>query len=295
MLINNNNKGIVIALKANYFFVDIKDKSFQNSRLLCTCRARLKYLGSSICVGDSVDLEQIDFKNRTAVISAIHPRKSFISRPSVANLSDVFVIASFVEPNFDPDQITRFLIAAENTGQKVNLVLTKHDLISHQRSQEYLLRLKEWGYSPIFTSIKYENGISLLLEQIKKIKLGVFCGPSGVGKSSIINALLPHECIPIGDLSKKLNRGKHKTRHVELFYCSENALIADTPGFNKPDLPSDPKQFTFLFPEIRAQLVDQKQCKFRNCLHLDEPGCVISKNWERYSFYQKFILEMINL
>jgi len=119
-------------------------------------------------------------------------------------------------------------------------------------------------------------------------------GPSGVGKSSLINYLIPGKSIPVGDLSKKLKRGKHTTRHVELFSLGQESFIADTPGFNKPDFDIKPHSLGRLFPEIRSQLKNKK-CKFRNCLHLDEPGCIISRNWERYDTYRNFVKEMINL
>ncbi len=151
--------------------------------------------------------------------------------------------------------------------------------------------MKEWGYESSPVSIINGQGIASLYKKLETIQLGVLCGPSGVGKSSLINYLLPTISIPIGNLSKKLKRGTHKTRHVELFSLLNGALIADTPGFNKPTLCVKPSDLSHLFPEFRYQL-KTSNCKFRNCLHLNEPGCGISKNWERYENYKKYMDEL---
>ncbi len=286
-------EGIVIAIKANYFLVDIKITSSKCLRLLCTSRTKLRFIGFDIAVGDLVELEQIDLKNLTAVIFNIKSRTSLLTRPSVANVTDIFIVVSVVNPPFDVDQVTRFLLTAEQTGQTVSLILTKQDLIDKKESKEYENRIKKWGYEPFLVSIKNHSGISVLLEKIRKSQLAVFCGPSGVGKSSLINYLLPELSITVGQLSKKLNRGKHTTRNVQLFSVGPNSLLADTPGFNRPDLIFSKSRLAVFFPELRNQFSKKEKCKFRNCLHLNEPGCVIDKNWERYFYYKKYLLENI--
>ena len=292
-MLNNSEKkkGIVVAIKANYLLVDIEGENFKPIRLLCTCRTKLKFHGDYISVGDFVLVESIDFDNHTAAVCFLHARKSFLTRPSVANVTDIFIIISVMQPRFDPDQASRFLIKAEQTGQNVILVLTKTDLIDSVEAKQYVDRLGKWGYKPFLVSIKNKTGISLLLEKLEHTKLGVFCGPSGTGKSSLLNYFLPEAFIPVGELSKKLKRGKHTTRNVELFSLGKGSLLADTPGFNRPDLTFESKSLSFLFPELRIQLVNNKKCKFRNCLHLKEPGCCVDKNWERYSYYRKYLLE----
>jgi len=125
-------------------------------------------------------------------------------------------------------------------------------------------------------------------------KLSVLCGPSGVGKTSFINYLFDNISLPVKSVSRKIKRGKNTTRHVELFSLDNGSLVADTPGFNRPEINSSPSDFALLFPEIRSQLT-LNSCKFRNCLHRDEPGCLIDKNLDRYSFYRQQIDEMLNL
>ena len=133
----------------------------------------------------------------------------------------------------------------------------------------------------------------MLLERFRETSLTVLAGPSGVGKTSLINYLIPSLSLRTSSVSKKLKRGIHTTRHVELFAIGNGSLLADTPGFNRPEVVSDISGFADLFPEFRAQLVHSK-CKFRNCLHRDEPGCVINKDLERYPFYRENLEEMIN-
>ncbi len=291
-------KAIVVAIKANYFIVEIeKDQKLlddrTNIRLLCTKRNRLSYQGSMISVGDVVCLDAIDFNNFTAVINTIEPRRSFISRPSLANFTHIFIVLSLENPRFDRIQATRFLLQAEETGQNISLLITKSDLVNDDLLIQNINRFEEWGYETNAISIINGFGIQQFEKKLSSIDLGLLCGPSGVGKSSLIKYLLPKQLISIGSLSKKLKRGMHTTRHVELFSISKGCFLADTPGFNKPECNSNIDMLPKLFPEIRSRLENDK-CKFRNCLHLDEPGCSISKDWERYQDYKIFMEDILN-
>ncbi len=305
MLMNNNAlKGIVVAIKANYLIVELnrnikglnnnilKDKN-KIVRLLCTKRNRLSYNGSFVSVGDFVLVESIDWNDLSAVISSIDKRDSYIDRPSIANFTDILVVISLEEPKFDPIQTTRFLLKAEQTKKNIHIILTKSDLIEPNILYKYTDRLKKWGYNSIVVSILSREGIDKLFEILKAVKIGVLCGPSGVGKSSLINHLFPQFSIQIGSLSKKLQRGRNTTRHVELYSLPNGGFIADTPGFNKPEFIFEPENLAEYFPELRFQLA-QKICKFRNCLHVNEPGCAISRDWERYEVYKQYLDEMIN-
>ncbi len=298
---SKNLKGIVVALKANFLIVeislDLKEQSLgefsKKVRLLCTRRRKLEYHGFYIDVGDIVFVESIDLKNKRAVIFEVLPRKSFLKRPSVANVTLVSICIAVDQPLFDVEQISRFLLTVESANIKPLVILTKIDLITKNDLNLYVNKLKLWGYESIAISIKNAQGIDLLIKRFRKTKLTVLAGPSGVGKTSLINHLIPSVLLPTSTVSKKLKRGTHTTRHVELFSIGNESLIADTPGFNRPEIVCEPSSFVYLFPEFRAQLTES-QCKFRNCLHRDEPGCVINKNLERYSFYRENLEEMIN-
>jgi len=297
-----NFKGIVVALKANFLIVEIYcqdlkegllDQFPEKIRLLCTRRAKLDYQGLFIDVGDIVCVESIDYKNKRAVVSEVESRKSFLKRPAVANVTLVSICISVDEPLFDIAQASRFLLTAECSNIQPLIVLTKIDLITKNDLILHVNKLKSWGYDCIPVSIKNFQGIDLLIERFRKTKLTVLAGPSGVGKTSLINYLIPSLSLPIASVSKKLKRGTHTTRHVELFEIGKGSLLADTPGFNRPEIVCEPSRFASLFPEFRMKLAKSK-CKFRNCLHRDEPGCVIDKDIERYSFYRENLEEMIN-
>ena len=298
----NKLKGIVVAIKANFLIVeilhrisepDVLDKFPKKIRLLCTCRKKLEYQGLSIDVGDLVSVESVDYKYRRAIISEVDKRKSFLKRPAVANVTLVSICISVDEPVFDMAQASRFLLTAECSNIKPLITLTKVDLITKGDLILYVNKLKSWGYDCIPVSIENSQGIDLLIKRFRKTKLTVLAGPSGVGKTSLINHLIPTVSLPTSTVSKKSKRGTHTTRHVELFAIGKGSLLADTPGFNRPEIVCEPSDFAFLFPEFRSQL-SKSQCKFRNCLHRDEPGCVIDKDLERYSFYRENIEEMIN-
>ncbi len=299
---SNQLRGIVVALKANFFIVEINNKDLrsnflpsdlQNKRLLCTRRSKLDYQGLFIDVGDRVFVESIDWKSKRGLISSLEPRQNLLNRPAVANVTLIAVCISVEEPLFDLEQTSRFLLTAEDKNINIVLILTKIDLIGKDKLSSYIHRLKGWGYNPIAISVKDKSGIDVLLKILRNTELSVLCGPSGVGKTSLINHLIPNLALPTSSVSKKLKRGINTTRHVELFSVGNGALVADTPGFNRPEIVSDPLNFAFLFPELRDQLMNEK-CKFRNCLHRDEPGCVINKDLERYSFYRENIEEIIN-
>ena len=299
---SNNFKGIVISLKANFFIVEIDYQNYREDlfnlfnekvRLLCTRRNKLDYQGLFIDVGDIVFVESVDYKNKRGVISEVAPRKSFLKRPAVANVTLVSICISLDEPLFDMEQASRFLLTAECAEIQPLVILTKIDLITENDLISYVNQVKSWGYECIPVSIENTQTIDLLIERFKTTKLTVLAGPSGVGKTSLINHLIPSASLPISPVSKKLKRGTHTTRHVELFAIGNGSLLADTPGFNRPEIVCKPSDFAYLFPEFRNQLT-KSQCKFRNCLHRDEPGCVINKDLERYLFYRENLEEMIN-
>tara|TARA_Y100001968_G_scaffold219020_1_gene201683 strand:- start:209 stop:1147 length:939 start_codon:yes stop_codon:yes gene_type:complete len=299
---SNNLKGIVVALKANFLIVDIDNQDMRAElvdqlpkkfRLFCTRRAKLDYQGLFIDVGDIVFVESIDYKNKRAVISDVETRKSFLKRPAVANVSLVAVCISVDEPLFDMAQASRFLLTAESSNIKPLIVLTKIDLITQEELISYVNKLKCWGYDCMAVSVQNSQGIDLLIDRFSKTQLTVLAGPSGVGKTSLINHLIPTISLPTSSVSRKLKRGTHTTRHVELFPIGKGSLLADTPGFNRPEIICEPSGFAYLFPEFRVQL-NKSQCKFRNCLHREEPGCVIDKHFERYLFYRENLEEMIN-
>ena len=277
--------GIVVALQANYLEVEL-DHPPEGipGRLLCTRRSRLSHRGAAVHVGDWVHVEAVDPVQGRGVISAVEPRTSWLTRPPVANVSLVVVALAVDQPAFDPDQASRFLLTAERTELPVQLLLTKCDLLDEDQSAQLKKRLSGWGYEPLLLSSETGLGMDDLRRRLQDSPLSVLCGPSGVGKSSLLNALMPSLSLRVGAVSGRLQRGRHTTRHVELFLLTQGTRVADTPGFNRPDLPENPRELVMLFPELRDQL-DPWPCRFRDCLHRGEPGCGVQRNWERYPLY----------
>ena len=298
--------GMVVALQANFLEVELESSNpaslvaltgltdARPSRLLCTRRTRLNHRGAAIHVGDRVWVEAIDWQQCRAVVSDVEPRQSWLNRPPVANVTAVVVALAVKQPCFDADQASRFLLSAEQTGLAVHLILTKRDLITSDQLEEQLVRLRGWGYRPIAVSVQTGEGLDSLQDQLSSNRLAVLCGPSGVGKTSLLNKLLPQASLRVAAVSGRLQRGRHTTRHVELYRLCEGSLVADTPGFNRPELPGDPRNLALLFPELRRQL-ETRPCRFRDCFHRDEPGCEVDKSWERYPIYKRCLKEMERL
>jgi len=286
-------RGRVVALLANYCWVQLDQPGPGGvRRLLCTRRTRLGKSGQTICVGDWVRVDGIDWPAGRAAVAAVEPRGLVLDRPPVANLSTVVVVVALAEPALDPLQLTRFLITAELSGAAVELVFSKVDLLPAARVDHWLQRAAGWGYQPLAVSTASASGLDALRQRLSRPGLAVLCGPSGVGKSSLINALIPDLGLRVAAVSGRLQRGRHTTRHVELFPLADEALLADTPGFNRPVLPAQPSDLIACFPELRARL-EGGSCQFSDCQHQDEPGCAVGSGWDRKPLYSQCLQELL--
>ncbi|HEY9616897.1 MAG TPA: small ribosomal subunit biogenesis GTPase RsgA, partial [Microcoleaceae cyanobacterium] len=248
-------------------------------------------LGQQVMVGDRVEIEEPDWAGHRAAIAQVLPRHSELDRPPVANADHVLLVFALEQPTLDPYQLSRFLVKAESTGLQVSLCLSKSDLVSDDERTQWRVRLGKWGYQPMLISVHRHIGLTDLHRHLN-YRMTIVSGPSGVGKSSLINVLVPQADLRVAAVSGKLGRGRHTTRHVELFELPQGGLLADTPGFNQPELISTPEELTEYFPEIRQRL-SHDRCQFNDCLHRDEPGCVVRGDWERYEHYLDFLDEAI--
>ncbi|WP_319421753.1 small ribosomal subunit biogenesis GTPase RsgA [Pleurocapsa sp. FMAR1] len=278
--------GTVVAVQANFYHVKLENNDMARF-LLCTRRTRLKKIGQKVMVGDRIIVEEPDWQDARGAISQVIPRTTELQRPPVANAHSILLVFAVEEPTLDPWQLSRFLVKAESTALNLCLCLNKCDLITQLQQQQWQERLEQWGYQANYISVQQQSGINELLEHLKGI-ITVVAGPSGVGKSSLIDALIPSVNLRIGEVSGKLQRGRHTTRHVELFELPGGGLLADSPGFNQPDLDCLPQDLAQYFPEARARL-HTKSCQFSDCLHRDEPNCAVRGDWERYEYYLDFL------
>ena len=291
--------GQVMALEANFCRV-VLDQAGPGGvlQLLCTRRTRLGKSGQRICVGDRVRVEGIDWSSCRGAVAVLEPRQRWLERPAVANVARVVVVVALAEPGIDPLQLTRFLLTAERIGCAVELVFSKADLVSEAEVRLWCERVQAWGYRAVAISAPAGGGDLAHLRQTLSLPgISVLCGPSGVGKSSLLNALAPDLELRVGAVSGRLRRGRHTTRHVELFALAplaagaEPSLVADSPGFNRPDLPQDPAQLAGLFPELRSRL-EQGGCRYSNCRHLGEDGCAVGVAWDRHEIYRQCLAEV---
>ncbi len=294
--------GTVIAVQANYYRVRLDSHPLAPSpgghkappllpHLLCTRRSRLKKIGQQVMVGDRVEIEEPDWAGGRGAIAQVLPRQTELSRPPVANANQILLVFALVDPPLDAYQLSRFLVKAELTSLEVCLCLNKSDLITAVELQQERDRIHCWGYQPIFISVNTGMGLAELSVHLKQ-KITVLAGLSGVGKSSLINKVIPSVNLRVGEVSGKLSRGRHTTRHVELFELPSGGLLADTPGFNQPNLDCMPGDLVYCFPEARQRLAVAK-CQFSDCLHRDEPNCAVRGDWERYEHYLDFLEETI--
>jgi len=292
MRTDSKNLGLVTKKFNEFFLVDYQNKeNFKKSkRFLCKVKKSINFKDQLIYVGDEVVIDHIDHKSKRALITSLKKRKNLLNRPSVANISDIYIIFSVEEPKLNLSQLNRFLISAESIGAEVSLVLTKCDLISEKRKKFLIDKFKKWGYQATALNLQKPDNFKNLLAELRGKKCSIFMGPSGVGKTTLLKMIIPGLRNITAPVSKKIKRGKNTTRNIELFSLSNTSYIVDTPGFNMQTLDVDIRLLSNLYSEIYKQVIEKGiRCKFRNCLHLNDEGCNLDKSFERYSFYKEMI------
>jgi len=292
MKTNSKYLGLVTKKFNEYFLVDLKnEENSGNSEIfLCKVKKSINFKDQLIYVGDEVAIEKIDFKSKRAVITSLKKRKTLLVRPSVANISNIYVTFSVEDPELNLSQVNKFLISAESMEVEVSLILTKCDLISDKRRSYLLDKFEKWGYQVITLNLQKSDCFKNLLAELKQKECSIFMGPSGVGKTTLLNMIIPGLQNSTASVSNKIKRGKNTTRNVELFSISNQSYIVDTPGFNMQPLEVDIRLLPNLYSEIYKQIIDKGiKCKFRNCLHVHDEGCNLNKSFERYSFYKEMI------
>ena len=236
------------------------------------CKAKGAFRNQKIkpLVGDNVEIAVIDEENKKGNVEAILPRQNELIRPAVSNIDMALVIFAAAKPDPNFNLLDRFLCMMEYQKVPVTICFNKCDLITEAQKQELEAIYRPAGYEVIFTSAK--AGINLDgLKALLTGKTTTVAGPSGVGKSSLINQLQDSVCMETGSISEKIERGKHTTRHSEIIPLGDGAYIMDTPGFSSMDIPGFEKEDLWTcYPEF---LEYEPYCKFQGCSHINEPNC----------------------
>lgn len=273
----------IIRAISGFYYVQTEDGVVE-----CKARGRFRLQDATPLVGDFV---RITRRGSKGVLEELLPRRNAFIRPAIANIDQLVVLASCAIPVTEPFLIDRVLAVAQLQGVSALVVVNKDDLASAQPLAEIY---RQAGVPVIATSAETGEGVDALRQALAG-KLSCLTGNSGVGKSSLLNRVCPELGLPVGEVSEKLGRGRHTTRHVELYSLGGDTFVADTPGFSSFDTERmelvHKEQLQDAFPEFGPYL---GRCRFPDCAHRREPGCAVRAALEagkipptRYESYER--------
>jgi len=289
-------EGLLIKAYGGFYYVRAEGRTWE-----LRARGRLRQVGGprhplagAPVVGDRVMFTPME--NGSGALESILHRNNVMLRPRVANVDQVLLVVSLAQPDPDLNLTDRMLVCCQSESLETLICFNKLDLISRQEADRLLSVYGEADYQAFAASALKGIGLDTLRRAVDG-KVTVLAGPSGVGKSTIINALDPSFVQGTGEISRKLGRGRHTTRHVELLPVA-GGFIADTPGFSNLDLPPlDRSDLARYFPEIHDRA---GECRFLNCLHHHEPDCAVKLALDkglitdsRYRNYLSFLAEVL--
>lgn len=262
-------QGKIIKGIAGFYYVQTKTGIYE-----CKAKGSFRNRKMKPYVGDNVEITVLNEESQKGNLDEILERKNFLIRPAVANVDQILVIFAAAKPDPNLNLLDRFLIMMEQKEIPVVLVFNKKDVAEQRKLAELANIYENCGYQVLSVSALQEDGISEIRE-ILKGKTSTVAGPSGVGKSSIINLLQSDIQMKTGDISEKIERGKHTTRHSELIAIEEDTYIFDTPGFSSLYvMDMEKEKLKFCFPEF---LDYENECKFLGCVHVNEPVCGVKE------------------
>lgn len=285
-------QGRIIKGIAGFYYVAAEDQQEYECKAKGVFRKeKLKPL-----VGDYVEIEILDETEKRGNIVSVMERKNALIRPAVANIDQALVIFAAKEPNPNFSLLDRFLITMERQGIPAVICINKRELFQKDEEEHIRELYEACGYQVLFTSAKEQSGIEAL-RKVLRYKTTAVAGPSGVGKSSLTNLLAPGIEMETGEISKKLGRGRHTTRHTQLIQLEKDTYLMDTPGFTSfyvEDM--EKEELRFCFPEF---IPYEGNCRFMPCTHTHEPGCSVKSaleegkiSRERYENYVELYQEL---
>ncbi len=265
----------------------------------CKAKGVFRKKGVKPLVGDDVTIAIIDETEKTGNIEEILPRRNELIRPAVSNIDMALIIFAMAKPDPNLNLLDRFLVMMEFQGLPVTICFNKADLADRETCDKFKAIYEPAGYNILFCSAKEGTGIEELKQTIAQKTVAV-AGPSGVGKSSLVNLIQTEHTMETGSISEKLKRGKHTTRHSEILPVSEDTFIVDTPGFSSLDVPGMEKEDLWrYYPEFEDY---EPQCRFIGCSHINEPDCGVKSAKEagkipkeRYENYKLLYEELKNI
>jgi len=280
-------KATVYKSTGSWYTVKDESGNWHNARIKGVFKIDDITSTNPVAVGDMVEIETEDRIENTAIITEIKPRQNYINRQSprfkhqhhiiAANLDQSFLVATLKEPRTSQGFIDRFLVASEMYHVQPSIIFNKADIYKKKEEEKFELWTEMYGrigYEVFRVSVKEKTGIDALTAKIQG-KTTLFSGHSGVGKSSLLNAILPNLQIKTQDVSESSGKGMHTTTFAEMYDLPGGGSIIDTPGMREFGLVDISKQeLSHYFPEMRARL---NNCQFNNCLHINEPGCAVKE------------------
>ena len=280
-------QGKIIKGIAGFYYVYVENKGIYE------CKAKGKFRNKSIkpLVGDNVMVDIIDEEKKKGNISEILERKNQLIRPAVANVDQAMIVFAVKKPNPNLNLLDRFLVMMEFQNIETIICFNKIDIGDDDYMNQLQTIYQKAGYKVMFASATKEQGVDKIKKMLKG-KSTVFAGPSGVGKSSMLNALTKDYKMETGAISEKIGRGKHTTRHSEIFNIDSNSYVFDTPGFSSLFVPGMTKEkLQYCFPEMPQY---EPECRFTGCAHINEPDCGIKNALEQGKIarerYENYVL-----
>ncbi|MCB6201860.1 ribosome small subunit-dependent GTPase A [Extibacter muris] len=287
-------RGKIIKGIAGFYYVHVVESGVYE------CKAKGIFRKEKIkpLVGDDVEIEVLNGQEKTGNIETVYPRRNELVRPAVANIDQALVVFAITRPSPHFNLLDRFLVMMESKEIPVILCFNKEDIATDPQVTELKEIYARCGCPLLFTSARSGQNLDQLGEVLKG-RTTAIAGPSGVGKSSIINLLQPEANMETGAISSKIERGKHTTRHTELFPVGDDAYIMDTPGFSSLYVNDfEKEELKRYFPEFAPF---EGTCRFHGCDHIHEPGCGVKEALEkglihkvRYKSYMEMYEELKN-